>query len=85
MAESQSTDAGKPGKIAATFITNGAVQAAEVTVAREGDRVALDITATDDAATADHHLLFEDADALDLIKRVAGMLAHARRVELNAG
>jgi hypothetical protein len=48
-------------------------------------RVALDITATDDAATADHHLLFEDADALDLIKRVAGMLAHARRVELNAG
>jgi hypothetical protein len=37
MAESQSTDAGKPGKIAATFITNGAVQAAEVTVAREGD------------------------------------------------
>jgi hypothetical protein len=61
------------------------VHAAEVTVAQEGDRVALDITATDDAATADHHLLFETAAALDLIMRVAGVLARARRVEMNAG
>jgi hypothetical protein len=72
---------GKPSKIAATFVSGGAIQAARVGVAMEGSNIALDIT----TASGDHHLIFEPAAGLDLVLRVTDAVVRAMRVEDNAG
>ena len=55
----QDTDAEQGGKLSATFVSMGAVEAAQVTVAEEGHRIPLDIT----TPAAEHHLLFDVPDA----------------------